>query len=228
MLADVSQSIPDTGGGISGFVAHGLWHIYRHFPSSGRYDYLLLFVFLMVVARVAFLPYMLNGMKRDIAKLRKPGGSVSDVGYSSISTICDTVGIWVLVWFFGTDAGKTFLIGRTCFGQELTEAGPVGISFLCWFCVLVLSGVALWVNQNVGGISKPNAETRYYLYEEAISWFMLFTMMILAAHILYWYWSRATILLFWSYLVAVVLTVIIRIKGMEILLGRPENSVGPD
>ena len=29
---DEPQSIPDLGGGFSGFLAYGLWHVYQHFP----------------------------------------------------------------------------------------------------------------------------------------------------------------------------------------------------
>ena len=228
MLADVSQSIPDTGGGISGFVAHGLWHIYRHFPSSGRYDYLLLFVSLMVLARLAFLPYVLKVLKRDVARLRK-GDSEKGTFHPLVGMFWDTVGIWWLVWFFYTDAGKTFLVGRTFFGQELTEPGLFGVSLFCWFAVIVLMGVVIGVREAAWDKAAPNVKARSWPYHEAISGgicvsFLLLAMMILAAHLLYWYWSRATILLFWSFFVAVVLTETLRVTAIYILLGR---AVGP-
>ena len=229
MLADVSQSIPETGGGISGFVAHGLWYIYRHFPSSGQYDYLLLFVLLMVLARVAFVPYVLKTLKRDIARARK--GTLKEgsaVFHLLLSMLWDTVSISVLVWFFHTNAGKTFLVGRTCFGQELTEParGLGGISLVSWFCVVLLAWGVLDIAETVWEKETPNPTVTLYIGGAALLGFV--SGMILAAHVLYWYWSRATILLFWSYFVAVVLTEIIRIIAVYILLRRPENSVGPD
>ena len=229
MLADVSQSIPDTGGGISGFVAHGLWHIYRHFPSSGQYDYLLLFVFLMVLARVLFLPYVVKALNRDIAGVSKDD-SKAGIDDVTISMIWDTVDIWLLVWFFYTDAGKTFLVGRTFFGQELTEPGLFGDSLFCWFWVTALPcGVGVVVEVFPSKRKTPKANPRWFLYVDAgLGSFALIAMMILAAHILYWYWSRATILLFWSYFVAVVLTEGIRVTAVYILLRRAEDSVGPD
>ena len=228
MLADVSQSIPETGGGISGFVAHGLWHIYRHFPSSGRYDYLLLFVFLMVLVRILFLPYVLKALNRDIAGVSKDD-SKAGIDDVTISMIWDTVDIWLLVWFFYTDAGKTFLVGRTFFGQELTEPGLFGVSLFCWFAVIVLMGVVIGVREAAWDKAAPNVKARSWPYHEAISGgicvsFLLLAMMILAAHVLYWYWSRATILLFWSFFVAVVLTETLRVTAIYILLGR---AVGP-
>ena len=229
MLADVSQSIPDAGGGISGFVAHGLWCIYRHFPSSGRYDYLLLFVSLMVLARLAFLPYVLKVLKRDVARLRK-GDSEKGTFHPLVGMFWDTVGIWWLVWFFYTDAGKTFLVARTWFGQELTEPGLFGDSLFCWFLVTALPcGVAVVVTVFPSRQKTPKANPRWFLYVDAgLGSFAFIAMMILAAHLLYWYWSRATILLFWSYFVAVVLTEIIRVSAIYILLRRPEDSVRPD
>ena len=172
MLADVSQSIPETGGGISGFVAHGLWHIYRHFPSTGRYDYLLLFVFLMVLVRVAFLPYVLKALKWDIARARKGTSKEGGVSHLRLSMLWDTVSIWVLVWFFHTGAGKTFLVGRTCFGQELTEParGLFGVSLFSWLCVsLLLVGVGAGVANVLGGGVRDPMSSRCFLYVGGIA-----------------------------------------------------------
>ena len=222
MLADVSQSIPETGGGISGFVAHGLWHIYRHFPSSGRYDYLLLFVFLMVLARVLPLPYVVKAMKRDVA--RKDIVEWVDARYLWVSMFLDAVSIWVLVWFFHTDAGRTFLVRRTCFGQELTAPALYGGLAFFWFCLILLSMFVLGVLSEMTCITS----SKLILYADCgIIPFFFNALMILAAHLLR-YWSCATILLFWSYFVAVVLTEIIRITAVYILLRRQESSVRPD
>jgi hypothetical protein len=35
------QPIPDTRGGVSGFLAYLLWQVYRHFPLAGTWDWLV-------------------------------------------------------------------------------------------------------------------------------------------------------------------------------------------
>ena len=50
------QEIPDTGGGLSGFIAWLLWQVYVYFPFEGTWDWLLLFIFLAVLTRVGAIP----------------------------------------------------------------------------------------------------------------------------------------------------------------------------
>ena len=132
----------------------------------------------------------------------------------------------MLVWFFHTDAGKTFRVGRTYFGQWLTEPGPVGESGFFWFIGL---WVVLWFSEKFGGSALLGIEDKRFLYIDCgVIVFFIVGVMIFLAQCMYWYWSCATIMLFASYVAAVVLTESIRVGAVYVLLRRPEDAVTPD
>jgi hypothetical protein len=220
MAAVLNQSTPDTGGGISGFIGHGLWQIYRHFPSPGEYDWFLLFLVLMILTRLLFLPYVLKVLGKDVERVRK-GDRTEDADHPFASIFWDSLGIWILVWLFHTDAGGTFLAGRTCFGDPLSDTNLHTISVFCWPVVTILPVIVAGIAEHKWKNTTPNAQARRFLYVDggAMSFFFV-ALIILAAQILYWYWSNATIILFWAYFFAVILTEAIRVTAIYILLRR--------
>ena len=64
------QPIPDTGGGLSGFIAQGLWYVYRYFPFHGTWDWLLLFFLLAATVHVLFLPHLWKAVRADMIHYR--------------------------------------------------------------------------------------------------------------------------------------------------------------
>jgi len=89
------QLIPDTGPGLSGFLAHGLWLVYQYFPLAGAWDWLLLFLLLGLGAHFVFLPYLWRSVKFDMLRLQQ--GRTDGVGVQGMLS-----GIWgtVCLLFF--------------------------------------------------------------------------------------------------------------------------------
>src|SRR4051794_13872135 len=65
------QNIPDTGPGVSGFLAAGLWRAYAHFPWSGQHDWLLLFLGVGLAVHLLFLPHLWTSIQHDMDRLRE-------------------------------------------------------------------------------------------------------------------------------------------------------------
>ncbi len=145
------EAIPDTGGGVAGFLAHLLWHVYRYFPFSGTWDWLVLVALLAFGLRVANLPFLARLLTWDVRTNRAAGGRWTRdrifvgwcwafwVGWSLVCFIA-------LLRFFDTRAGQTFLAGRAWFGSlgpgqvlraSINDDRPV------FLCVLVLQAVFL-------------------------------------------------------------------------------------
>ena len=111
------QEIPDTGGGLSGFIAWLLWRVYQYFPFEGTWDWLLLFIFLAVLTRVGAMP-----SSRKLIKWMTSQRDLSDADprwlLPYLHNLFTQTGVMlVFMWFFSTDAANTFLAGRTCFGE---------------------------------------------------------------------------------------------------------------
>ncbi len=132
--------IPDTGGGISGFVAWLLWHVYRHFPFSGTWDWLVLCIGLAVLAPVLFLPYLWMAAQRvrqyDESRKRSDLGLGGAPAWALASTLWD--GVWIALWFsfFCTPAGQTLLEGRRLFG--VPSPGLVDLDGPDWWFIVGL------------------------------------------------------------------------------------------
>ncbi len=122
------EQIPDTGGGLSGFVAYGLWHVYRHFPFEGTWDWLVLVALYTVLVPSLFLPYM----------SRLAASPAADRDLSCL--LWDVAWIAPAIWLFHTPAGQTFVLGRQ--GTLLPES-TVNLLALVWVLALMSLGVAL-------------------------------------------------------------------------------------
>lgn len=110
------QAIPNTGGGISGFLAHLLWQAYAYFPSAGRYDWVLLMLLLALFVHALYLPSVWRDVAANMARLRD--ARLRPLPPYIWSILFAHLNLFVLLWFFHTPAGKTFLEGRI--------AGPAG------------------------------------------------------------------------------------------------------
>ena len=100
-------SIPETGGGLSGFLAHLLWKFYQYFPSSGNWDWLLLIVLLGVLVRVLYLPWLWKNVEADMILLKT--GKREGANGTVWPFFWDTASAFFLAWFFWTTAGQTFV-----------------------------------------------------------------------------------------------------------------------
>ncbi len=154
------EPIPDTGGGIPGFVAYLLWHIYRFFPFQGTWDWLVLVVFLAFLIRLAHLPFLWRQVERDMQLLARR--EATRTFRRSAAKFCRRVGapmLWVVlfVWLFGTSAGHTFSVGRE-FGPMRTNSAGTEPWLTAAFAVLLL--VTLIVNFLV--LSVALTEPRKY------------------------------------------------------------------
>ena len=107
------EQIPDTGGGVTGFLAHYLWMVYRYFPSSGQYDWLILFIVLALTVNFLILPYLWSTVKADIVLLKeKKSEDPTQIYWVFTWDICC---LGFLLFFFTSVGGHTFLTGRQFF-----------------------------------------------------------------------------------------------------------------
>ena len=226
--------IPDTGGGLSGFLAYALWHVYRYFPFSGTWDWLLLVFALAGLVRVLFLPYLWKGVRADM-KIFSEGRVLSgseDSRQDVWPVLWDMACMWLLVWFFHTPAGRTFLEGRAW----LSAAPPSEVDRgLVWLSITAHAALTVsfgGIGSAIEGKYKSLAPGRSQPYPDrsllslfcgggAIvkrmqdgslpvsavfppTWFDV--LLIFLAHLCYWYWSIVSLCVMLSFTVAGLLT----------------------
>jgi hypothetical protein len=109
------QEIPDTGGGLAGFIAWLLWHVYVYFPFEGTWDWLVLIVFLAVLTRGIMIPVWWRLVMR-------PGQlpSSRDLILNFVLA-ADLIWPWLVIWLFNTAGGRTFLEGRSRQAPDVAE-----------------------------------------------------------------------------------------------------------
>ena len=230
--------IPDTGGGLSGFIAHGLWKLYQYFPSSGRWDWFLLMFLLAVLVRLLFLPMLWKSVKADMDLLRQ--GKVSESNASRWTAMWDGYSAFFLVWFFYTTAGRTFLAGR--FGHPAATATKMfwlslGLSIavgsvLGWIVFLLAqrdkatrpSCSTPYADRDLlnlfggGGIlfcrSTKDAEAEYAVNLPPV---FMESVLFFFALVFYWYWSVVSVTIFSAFILSGVLTEIVRMVFVYIL-----------
>ena len=155
---------PETGGGLSGFLARGLWMLYQRVPSEGEADWLILFIALALITYVLHMPHLWRSVKKDMNVLAE--GLVVDESQSMKRiwvNLMAFLSLFFLLWFFHTDAGSAFLEGRhDVFGNQLTgsKGGFVSGSFLAALLLtVVLPATALKVVDFIES-RPPGPQTR--------------------------------------------------------------------
>ena len=230
------QPIPDTGGGLSGFLAHGLWHVYRFFPFEGTWDWLLLCFLLTAAIRLLFLPRLWSLVRTDMQTLAAGAschkGEALALGWS----LFDLASMWFLVWLFHTRGGRTFLDGRTWF----LSASPTEVDRLTfWTSLIVQSGIAVtgWrlYGLVVSGMqafrvarSTPYPDRSLFsLYSGGGAFkfsppvenagpstggpnLAFAATVICLAHVFYWYWSVASLVIMLCFVITGVLSELVR------------------
>jgi hypothetical protein len=137
------SSIPDAGGGLSGFAAYVLWHIYVFFPFAGTWDWVLLLFLLAVLNRIGYLPYVWNAVRADMAALKT--GEWRFPGWNMWFALWDLLTFVVLAWFlFQTSAGRTLLQNRVWLTRSASD--PDAITLTVSFVLhLALFGFMIYV-----------------------------------------------------------------------------------
>ena len=180
------QQIPDTAGGLSGFIAWLLWQVYVYFPFEGTWDWLLLIVFLAVLTRCIMIPVWW----RLVNRAKQAGHSAAPRRTMDILTGIDFVWPWLVILLFNTAAGRTFLEGRS--GRPLEVARVV-----YWCSLLCHSGAAagsiFWGGKLVD--SRKKFLLKDYLVL-TISLLFFYSLISLAAHLFYWHWFVASLAVF--------------------------------
>ena len=201
--------IPDTGGGVSGFLAYGLWHVYRYFPFSGTWDWLLLFFSLALVLQVLLLPVL--------HKILSFERRVSPDDFARIALVYmywHMSWLWVFIWFFQTPAGRTFLEGRDWLGST----SPMEVSRTLFWVSLVCHYILLWlVSTLMVGVADIEAESKSWRTVSSGGRKMLcsgyFPVGIaFLAHLFYWYWSVASLVLMLAFAISITCFAFIRNK----------------
>ncbi len=111
------QTIPDTGGGVAGFLTHWLWQVYRYFPFAGTWDWLVLVILLAVAIRFLHLPLLWKGVGEDIGDFdgrshRRRGQAFYSEATRWIWSIL-SAGLFVFFWwYFSTAAAGTLIEAR--------------------------------------------------------------------------------------------------------------------
>ena len=231
------QTIPDTGGGLSGFIASLIWHGYRHFPSQGRWDWLLLFFALAGFGIALFWPYLWKAISADMEVLKARKNDVS--GQQVVLFFWSQLWQWLLIWFFYTDAGKTLLAGRPGSLSEVSRTlfwislgvnlvviiglGTLGTSLedriksMAAGFPMPLHDRSLLHLYAGGGIFYSREKDGTTKLEPAGMMIILLPVIGFLTHVFYWYWSAASIVLMHTITCTVVLNEIVRMTFVYIL-----------
>jgi hypothetical protein len=231
------------GTGLSGFLAHALQPLYDHFPFRDQFDWLVLFLLVGAVTYLLFLPYLWKSIQADMACLRASHDHVPNQGL--VAGIWGFGCLAAMLWFFHTEAGRTAFLGRRELPLigPLVETSRELYWFSLVFVVLVL-GLLAYLD---GEASERNHALRLQrsrparkrdflsLYGGGGTYISLvggvpavqstFTssvvlwqaLAILAAHLLYWYWSAASLLLMHCFLLMAVLGDGVRVGFVYVL-----------
>ena len=227
------EQTPDTGGGFAGFLAAGLWHVYRFFPSSGRWDWLLLFSLLALVVYGLFWPHLWKAIQADMRILAER--RVELPNQDVVVFLWSAVSLSALLWFFHTPAGKTFLQGREWFATGT----PLDVgSRLFWFSflfhlALFFSAHYLFLKLNAFDETLTNGTPRPYTnrslpclfggggifyrskgnnreLHQKVSMLGMISTLSIYLHLFYWYWSRASLILMLLFTAAAALNEAVR------------------
>ena len=233
-------AIPETGGGLSGFLGHLLWKFYQYFPSSGHWDWLLLIVLLGVLVRLLYLPWLWKNVEADMTLLKT--GKVGDS--SGLNPIgWDMAYAFFLIWFFWTTAGQTFVSGRS--------GSPDAVARWLFWLTLIACFALTVILLNVGRVNERNkamAPTKPEPYPDR-SLMSLYggggvffvpevvngkvtengkiasfacpvpmeAVAFFFAHLFYWYWSVVSVTIFLVFVVTGALTEMVRMLFVYIL-----------
>lgn len=234
------ESIPDTAPGVFGFIARCLWYVYRFFPSTGSWDWLLLFILLVYWGQIQTLPYLWRTTRTDILALTE--------GRTRVCTIHEFLTFaWHVGWlvflqlFFASPEGRTFLANR--YPALVTETGSGlfwGILLTSWTLAASLSAWRRKIEQEMpwenlhqsylfdrptlkslhlgGGIFVPDTHMiqeqwgRLGLGVANSSVFWIEALLIALLHTIFWYWSRTAELLFLIFLLSSALQELMRMS----------------
>ena len=176
------QEIPDTGGGLSGFIAWLLWQVYVYFPFEEDLDWLLLIVFLGVLTRGIMIPVWWRLVKH-VAR-----SETSRLHILDSLVLSDLLWPWLVIWLFNTAAGRTFLLGRL--GRPLAVAGDgmynFGIFYHCIVCVAMYR-IINWSDSR-GSLATLAVFLAYLA--------MFHSIIAALAQGFYWYWSVGSLWVF--------------------------------
>ena len=236
--AESTGAVPDTGGGLFGFIAFGLWHVYRNFPSSGRCDWLLLFCLLAALVYAVFWPLLWKAVAADMRILAERR---IEQEYQGVVPWFWSVGcLSFLLWFFHTTAGKTFFVSREWFGLgplEEVNRPLFWISFV-WHLLFYVAGSDArleFVEKKrrllAAGKPQPSADRGllnlylgggiFYTSQSKIScgwdYLIMIWFVIWVFHVFYWYWSAASVILMLAVSSAAILNELIRMLFVYIL-----------
>ena len=234
-------AIPETGGGLSGFLGHLLWKFYQYFPSSGHWDWLLLIVLLGVLVRLLYLPWLWKNVEADMTLLKT--GKVGDS--SGLNPIgWDMAYAFFLIWFFWTTAGQTFVSGRSGSPDAVAQWLFWLTLVACVAIIVIVVRVGGWVNKRNEAIAPTKSEPYpdrdlmslyggggvFFGYEivdekvtknEIINPYLSLVAMEAAffifAHVFYWYWSVVSVTIFLVFVVTGALTEMVRMLFVYIL-----------
>lgn len=224
------EQIPDTGGGLFGFLAHYLWMVYRYFPSSGQYDWLLLFIVLALIVNFLVLPHLWNTIKGDINILIE--GRLETQGQDIMVNLWDLFCLIFLLFFFNSNAGRTFLADRYFF--ELIKPVEFNLAvFLISLAIILFSMITTsnYLDRFRTELEKSGAtSSQPYLDRNLLSLYqgggiyvgangdpqpisgLLFVpiFVIFCAHVFYWNWSVASLVLMHCFILSAAVYEIIR------------------
>ena len=236
-------AIPETGGGLSGFLGHLLWKFYQYFPSSGHWDWLLLILLLGVLVRVLYLPWLWKSVEADMTLLKT--GKVGVSTGTEWPILWDTAYALFLAWFFWTTAGQTFVSGRSGSPDAVARRLFWLTLIACVALVVILiSTFETRVNKRNKAIAPKKSEPYpdrdlmslyggggvFFIYEIvdgkltknaiiqiAASLMCKETVAFILVHLFYWYWSVVSVTIFLVFVVTGALTEMVRMLFVYIL-----------
>jgi hypothetical protein len=232
------ETVPETGPGLSGFLAHALWHVYRHFPD--RVDWLVLFLAFGTFVHFSFLPLLWRAVEADMRYLEAKQATEEAQNGMKWLWFWSVVWLSFLLWFFHTPAGRTLLNGRHVMGYPLLEplrTGPyVGSAFATLMAGVALSLISDRAKALGESIARTQAFPRCGFLEawsgggvffqqtpkgvqraEPVGVLQMEFLFLFMLHTCYWYWSIASLLLMYGFVLTLIVAEAARLMYVAIL-----------
>ncbi len=182
-LERLQSADPDFGGGILGYLTYLLWHVFRHLPSTGHWDWLYLVIFVVVTQRILILPFIWRAVRWDMERFARQKSRLNLSVHIVLEGLFEFF-LCLFTWlYFCLPPGINFSANRALVGgyYDFRFCGVpawVGIGMgatsgviLVSLCLRVAALQAVTVN---GGSHAPRATIRYggivrlYAYGEVL------------------------------------------------------------
>jgi len=232
-----------SNGGQSNVLADLLWRAYMHFPLSGSWDWVLLFVSLSVVMRLLLLPFLWQAVAADVKLLESRSTTATTLPRQAwVPAFWGLGSLGLFLWFFQTSASWVFLDRREFLGLSGLHSPDSRVFLFSIVAIISLLGAVTQIDDNIlpgtyrvgFKATKPFAKRDLRCLQCGGGVFVRITggkpvalsapvtgfwesLGVALLHVCYWKWSIASVVLMHAFVLGSVVTEIFRLLFVYVL-----------